>query len=125
VFTGCTSFACRFGLGGGGDSSLSSGGAFLRNGVVVVVGEEVVDEGPEMGGGLRSLRMKRALVLFEGGSGNSFVGLGEREEVLAWSLVIGVEVAFARKRRMPFITNDVYGGLSWLYYYDPAGEREI
>ena len=46
-----------------------------------------MDEEPETGGcGLRPSRMKRALVLPEGGSGSSLAGLSEREEVVAWLL---------------------------------------
>jgi hypothetical protein len=86
VFTGCTPLVRGWDGDGGDGSSHSSGGAFRRGGGggVVVVGEEPVDEGPETGGGgLRSLRMKRALVLLGGGSGRSLVGLGERDELLA------------------------------------------
>ena len=45
------------------------------------MGEELVDESPVMGGGgLRSLRMKRPLMVkhIEGGGGSSLVRLGER-----------------------------------------------
>jgi len=61
------------------------------------------------GGGLRSLRMKRALVTGVGGCGSSLVGLDEREEMLLRSLVGGVEVdvegilGLMRKRRTPFM----------------------
>ena len=61
------------------------------------------------GGGLRSLRIKRALVTGVGGGGSSLVGLDEREEVLLRSLVGGVEVdvegilGLMRNRRTPFI----------------------
>ena len=61
------------------------------------------------GGGLRSLRIKRALVMGVGGGGSSLVGLDEREEMLLRSLVGGVEVdvegivGLTRKRRTPFI----------------------
>lgn len=61
------------------------------------------------GGGLRSLRIKRALVTGVGGSGSSLFGLDEREEMLLRSLVGGVEVdvegilGLMRKRRTPFI----------------------
>ena len=68
------------------------------------MGEELVDEGPATGGGgLRSLRMKRPLVVkpVEGVGGRSLVGLGERE-VAAGSLVI-TEVGLPRNRRTPFI----------------------
>ncbi len=59
------------------------GGAFRRSGGVDIVGEDSVDEGPETGGGggLRSLRIKRPLVMGGGGGGSSLVGLGEREEM--------------------------------------------
>lgn len=61
------------------------------------------------GGGLRSLRIKRALVTGVGGGGSSLVRLDEREEVLLRSLVggVGVDVegvlGLMRKRRTPFI----------------------
>lgn len=60
------------------------------------------------GGGLRSLRIKRALVTGVGGGGSSLVGLDEREEMLLRSLVGGVEVdaegiGLMRNRRTPFI----------------------
>lgn len=61
------------------------------------------------GGGLRSLRMKSALVTGVGGGGNSLVGLDEREEMLLRSLVggVGVDVeeilGLMRKRRTPFM----------------------
>lgn len=71
---------------------------------------EVVDSGPETsgGGGLRSLRMKRALVTGVGGGGSSLVGLGEREERLVRSLVGGEDdddddAGLERKRRTPFM----------------------
>lgn len=71
---------------------------------------EVVDSGPETsgGGGLRSLRIKRALVISGGGGGSSLVGLGEREERLVRSLVGGEdddddEAGLERKRRTPFM----------------------
>ena len=71
---------------------------------------EVVDSGPETsgGGGLRSLRIKRALVIGGGGGGSSLVGLGEREERLVRSLVGGEdddddEAGLERKRRTPFM----------------------
>lgn len=95
-------------------SSHSLGGTFRRVGGVDVVGEEVVDEGPEMdGGGLRSLRIKRPFVVDGGGSGSSFVGLGEREGMLIRSLLAGMEVeaevVLPRNRRTPFIMRRVYG----------------
>lgn len=91
-------------------SHSDSGGAFRRGRGVVgdVVGDEAVEEGPEAdGGGLRSLRMKSPFVVCGGGGGSSFVGLGEREEMLVRSLLmggvyVGVEV-LPRKRRTPFI----------------------
>ena len=58
------------------------------------------------GGGLRSLRIKRALVTGVGGGGSSLVGLEEREERLVRSLVGGeddVEEGLERKRRTPFM----------------------
>lgn len=61
------------------------------------------------GGGLRSLRIKRALVTGVGGGGSSLDGLDEREEMLLRSLVGGEEVevegilGLMRKRRTPFI----------------------
>jgi hypothetical protein len=69
----------------------------------------VVESAPETsgGGGLRSLRMKRALVAEGGGGGNSLVGLDEREEMLVRSLtgevVVDVEEGLVRKRRTPFM----------------------
>ncbi len=77
------------------------------------MGREVVDwldSGSDTsGGGLRSLRIKRALVTGVGGDGSSLVGLGEREEMPLRSLVGGVEVdvegrlGLMRKRRTPFM----------------------
>jgi hypothetical protein len=97
-------------------SSHSDNGGTFRRGRGVdgdVVGEDAVDEGPEMddGGGLRSLRIKSPLVVCDGGGGSSFVGLDEREEMLVRSLLVGdvevgVDVAVVvlpRKRRTPFI----------------------
>lgn len=62
------------------------------------------------GGGLRSLRIKRALVMgVVGGGGSSLVGLDDREEMLLRSLVGGVEVdvegilGLMRNRRTPFM----------------------
>jgi hypothetical protein len=61
------------------------------------------------GGGLRSLRIKRALVRGVGGGGSSLDGLDEREEMLLRSLVGGEEVdvegilGLMRKRRTPFM----------------------
>lgn len=89
-------------------SHSDGGGAFRRGRGVDVVGEEAVDEGPETdGSGLRSLRTKSPFVVCGGGGGSSFVGLGEREEMLVRSLLtggvyVGVEV-LPRKRRTPFI----------------------
>jgi hypothetical protein len=61
------------------------------------------------GGGLRSLRIKRALVMGVGGGGSSLDRLDEREEMLLRSLVGGEEVdvegilGLMRKRRTPFM----------------------
>ena len=68
----------------------------------------MVDSGPETsGGGLRSLRMKRALVMGVGGRGSSLDGLDEREEMLVRSLAGGMDVdaegGLVRKRRTPFM----------------------
>ena len=99
-------------------SSHSDGGGAFRRGRGVdgdVAGEETVDEGPETdSGGLRSLRMKSPCVLCGGGGGgSSFVGLGEREEMLVRSLLTGgvyggMEV-LPRKRRTPFIVRGDVG----------------
>jgi hypothetical protein len=67
-----------------------------------------VGSAPETsGGGLRSLRMKRALVTGGGGGGSSLVGLDDREEMLVRSLtsevVVDVEGGLVRKRRTPFM----------------------
>lgn len=70
----------------------------------------MVESAPETsGGGLRSLRMKRALVTGGGGGGSSLVGLDEREEMLVRSLTsevvvdVDAEGGLVRKRRTPFM----------------------
>ncbi len=104
MFTSCAPFVSGSGGRSGGGSSNSGGGILRRSGGVVVVGEEFVDEGPATGGGgLRSLRIKRPLVLKPagGGGGSSLIGLGERE-VPGRSLVT-TDVGLPRNRRTPFI----------------------
>ncbi len=111
VFTSCAPFVGGCGGRSGGGFSHSGGGILRRGEGVVLVGEVFVDEGPEMGGGgLRSLRMKRPLVLKPavGSGGRSFAGLGERES-FARSLVLLPMIAavgLPRKRRTPFILSD-------------------
>jgi hypothetical protein len=113
VFVCCTPFVWECDSGKG-VSCNSGGGGFRRRGAVDVVETEVVDVLGSVtdtsGGGLRSLRIKRALVTgVVGGGGSSLVGLDEREEMLLRSLVGGVEmdvegrVGLVRKRRTPFM----------------------
>ena len=102
----CTTFPWEF--DGEGVSCHSDGGGFRYWGGVDVVGDDVVVNSrlETRGGGLRSLRMKRALVTGGGGGGSSLVGLGDREERLVRSLVGGeddVEEGLERKRRTPFM----------------------
>ena len=78
VFTCFTAF-----VGGHGGKYMGRsfcGGILRRHGGGIGVGGESVDESPVMGGGLRSLRMKRPLMVkhIEGGAGSSLVRLGER-----------------------------------------------
>ncbi len=118
---------------GKGDSSNSGGGGgFRRWGGVDVVDRDVVgwlDSGSDTcGGGLRSLRIKRALVAEDGGGGSSLVGLDEREEMLLLrSLVGGVEAdeGLMRKRRTPFMLKGTCTKEKWLLTQPTAGQETV